>query len=38
VARLASEVGFADQSHLCRVMRDEYGSTPGMMRRALDRQ
>lgn len=37
LARLASEIGFADQSHLCRVIRQETGSTPAVLRDALIR-
>jgi AraC-like DNA-binding protein len=35
LARLAAEVGFADQSHLCRVVRSEVGRTPSALRNAL---
>jgi AraC-like DNA-binding protein len=35
LARLAAELGFADQSHLCRVMRDEAGHPPSALRRDL---
>jgi AraC-like DNA-binding protein len=35
LARLAADVGFADQSHLSRVIRSETGVTPSMLRRAL---
>jgi AraC-like DNA-binding protein len=35
LARLAADVGFADQSHLCRVVRAETGRTPGALRAAL---
>jgi AraC-like DNA-binding protein len=35
LARLAADLGFADQSHLCRVLRDEAGRTPSMVRQAL---
>ncbi len=35
LARLAADLGFADQSHLCRVIRSETGSTPSALRRAL---
>jgi len=35
LARLAADLGFADQSHLCRVVRSEAGETPGALRRAL---
>ena len=35
LARLAGDLGFADQSHLCRVIRAETGQTPSALRRAL---
>ena len=35
LARLAAELGFADQSHLCRVIRSETGFTPSKLRHAL---
>jgi AraC-like DNA-binding protein len=35
LARLAADLGFADQSHLCRVVRAETGRTPAALRRAL---
>ena len=35
LARLAADLGFADQSHLCRVIRSETGHTPSGLRRAL---
>jgi AraC-like DNA-binding protein len=35
IGRLAAELGFADQSHLCRVVRSETGATPAALRRAL---
>ena len=35
LARLAADVGFADQSHLCRVVRGETGRTPAALRAAL---
>ena len=35
LARLASDLGFADQSHLCRVIRAETGRTPSALRSAL---
>jgi AraC-like DNA-binding protein len=35
LARLAADLGFADQSHLCRVVRSETGSTPSALRGAL---
>jgi AraC-like DNA-binding protein len=33
--RLAADLGFADQSHLCRVVRAETGRTPSALRHAL---
>ena len=38
LAQLATDVGFADQSHLCRVIRSETGHTPSSLRHALNRQ
>jgi AraC-like DNA-binding protein len=35
LGRLAADTGFADQSHLCRVVRAETGSTPRALRAAL---
>jgi AraC-like DNA-binding protein len=35
LARLAADLGFADQSHLCRVIRSETGHTPSALRHAL---
>jgi len=35
LSRLAADLGFADQSHLSRVVRAETGSTPAALRRAL---
>jgi AraC-like DNA-binding protein len=35
LARLAADTGFADQSHLCRVIRSETGQTPSALRAAL---
>jgi AraC-like DNA-binding protein len=35
LARLAADLGFADQSHLSRVVRGETGRTPAMLRGAL---
>jgi AraC-like DNA-binding protein len=35
LARVAAELGFADQSHMCRVLRGETGSAPSAMRGAL---
>jgi len=36
LARLAAEVGLADQSHLCRVVRSETGATPSSLRALLE--
>jgi AraC-like DNA-binding protein len=35
LARLAANLGFADQSHMCRVIRSETGHSPSMLRAAL---
>ena len=35
LARLAGELGFADQAHLARVVRHEIGSTPSALRSSL---
>jgi AraC-like DNA-binding protein len=35
LARLAADLGFADQSHLCRVLHQETGSTPSALRQIL---
>ncbi|HTZ86248.1 MAG TPA: helix-turn-helix transcriptional regulator [Solirubrobacteraceae bacterium] len=35
LARLAADTGFADQSHLCRVLMRETGETPSALRAAL---
>jgi AraC-like DNA-binding protein len=35
IGRLAADLGFADQSHLCRVVRAETGRTPSALRAAL---
>lgn len=35
LARVAADAGFADQSHLCRVVRQETGATPASLRAAL---
>ncbi|HEX2070286.1 MAG TPA: helix-turn-helix transcriptional regulator [Thermoleophilaceae bacterium] len=35
LARLAADLGFADQSHLCRVVRSETGETPSALRALL---
>lgn len=35
LARLAADLGFADQSHLCRVLRRETGCTPSALRQTL---
>jgi len=37
LAGLAADVGFSDQSHLCRVIRKETGDTPTALRHALGR-
>lgn len=37
LARLAADTGFADQPHLCRVVRAETGATPRALRAALAR-
>jgi AraC-like DNA-binding protein len=37
LARLAADVGLADQSHLCRVIRSETGQVPSALRQALTR-
>jgi AraC-like DNA-binding protein len=35
LARLAADLGFADQSHLCRVVRSETGFAPSALRHAF---
>lgn len=35
LARLAADLGFADQSHLCRVIRQETGRSPSVLRHML---
>jgi AraC-like DNA-binding protein len=35
IARLATELGFADQSHFSRSIRIETGQTPSALRRLL---
>jgi AraC-like DNA-binding protein len=35
LARVAADTGFADQSHLCRILRNETGHTPAALRAAL---
>lgn len=35
LARLAADAGFSDQSHLCRAVRSETGTTPSALRHAL---
>lgn len=35
LARLAADLGFADQGHLCRVVRNETGHIPSRLRQAL---
>jgi AraC-like DNA-binding protein len=37
LARLAADVGFTDQSHLCRVLRAETGQPPSALRHAFGR-
>lgn len=36
LARLAADVGFSDQSYMCRVLRVETGETPARLREMLD--
>jgi AraC-like DNA-binding protein len=33
--RLAADLGFADQAHLARVVRDELGTPPSVLRARL---
>jgi AraC-like DNA-binding protein len=35
LARLAADLGFTDQSHLCRVVRSESDVPPSVLRRLL---
>jgi AraC-like DNA-binding protein len=35
LARLAADLAFTDQSHLCRAVRSETGQTPSVLRRLL---
>ena len=35
LARLAADLGYADQSHLCRVLRSETGRAPSALRSVL---
>jgi AraC-like DNA-binding protein len=35
LARVAADLGFADQGHMCRVLRRETGATPSELRAAL---
>jgi AraC-like DNA-binding protein len=35
LARVAADLGFADQSHLCRTLRGQTGHTPSALRRLL---
>ena len=35
LARLAADLGFADQAHLARVVRRELGATPSLLRERL---
>lgn len=37
LARLAADLGFADQAHLTRTIRAHVGHTPGQLRRLLER-
>jgi AraC-like DNA-binding protein len=37
LGRLAADVGFADQSHLCRVLRAETGQVPSALRESIRR-
>lgn len=37
LARVAADLGFADQAHLTRTVRDHVGHTPGAVRRLLER-
>jgi AraC-like DNA-binding protein len=37
LTRLAAELGFTDQSHLCRVLREETGHAPSALRQLLGR-
>jgi AraC-like DNA-binding protein len=37
LARLAADIGFADQSHLCRVLREETGQVPSALRESIGR-
>jgi AraC-like DNA-binding protein len=36
LAAVATDAGFADQSHFTRATQSELGQTPGDLRRALD--
>lgn len=38
LAALAADLGFADQAHLCRTVRQHLGCTPTALRRLLCRQ
>jgi AraC-like DNA-binding protein len=38
LARLAADLGFADQAHLARVVRGELGTTPSLLRALLGRE
>jgi AraC-like DNA-binding protein len=35
LAAMAEDLGFADQSHMAKVLREAYGDSPGAMRRAF---
>ena len=34
-AQIAQAAGFADQAHLCRIFKSEFGLTPGRYRRLI---
>lgn len=36
LARLAADLGFADQAHLCRTVKEQLGHTPTALRRLLE--
>jgi AraC-like DNA-binding protein len=35
LAHLSADLGFTDQSHLCRILRSETGHTPSALRQIL---
>jgi AraC-like DNA-binding protein len=35
LSALSADLGFADQAHLCRTVRDHLGRTPSVLRRLL---